>query len=173
MNTKRAFTLVETLVAITILMIAVAGPLTIANKALRSALYARNQVVANYLAQDAMEMVKNIRDNVFLTSGGATWPPSGSHPLSGCINGTCTIDTITSVATISTGSGNLCLQSTTGKFTHSCTSPNTPTLFTRTFQLITVPTNPNEYTVIVTVTWPEGVTAFSEILKGSIYNAIR
>ena len=62
-NTKNAgFTLVETLVAIAILMIAIAGPLTVAEKGLSAAIYARDQMMASYLAQDGMEYVKNVVD---------------------------------------------------------------------------------------------------------------
>lgn len=59
----RAFTLVETLIAITILMIAIAGPLVIATKGLTSANYSKNQMIASYLAQESMEVIKNVRDN--------------------------------------------------------------------------------------------------------------
>ena len=62
-NTKRGFTLVETLVAVAILMVAIAGPLTIANQALTAALASRNTMVATYLAQEGMESIKNIKDN--------------------------------------------------------------------------------------------------------------
>ena len=65
--TRSGFTLVETLVAIAILMIAIAGPLTVAEKGLSAAIYARNQLMASYLAQDAMESIKNVVDSNELT----------------------------------------------------------------------------------------------------------
>ena len=48
-------------------MIAVASPLTIAQKGLASAIYAKDQIIASYLAQDAIEYIinasgKNIAD---------------------------------------------------------------------------------------------------------------
>jgi hypothetical protein len=52
---KSGFTIVETLVAVAILMIAIAGPLTIVNKSLRAAMEAQDQVTAAYLAQDVIE----------------------------------------------------------------------------------------------------------------------
>src|ERR1035437_8020416 len=60
--TSSGFTLVETLVAIAILMIAIAGPLTVAEKGLSAAIYARDKLIGSYLAQDGMEAIKNIVD---------------------------------------------------------------------------------------------------------------
>lgn len=60
---RRGFTLVETLVAITILMIAIAGPLVIATKGLTSATYSKDQMIASFLAQESMEVIKNVHDN--------------------------------------------------------------------------------------------------------------
>jgi type II secretory pathway pseudopilin PulG len=57
------FTLLEALVAISILMVAVVSPITIAQKGLSSASYSKSQMIASYLAQDAIEYVKNVRDN--------------------------------------------------------------------------------------------------------------
>jgi type II secretory pathway pseudopilin PulG len=63
------FTLVETLVAVTVLMIAVAGPLVVASKGLTSANFARDQMTAYFLAQETMEAIKNSRDNFVTTNG--------------------------------------------------------------------------------------------------------
>lgn len=60
---KKAFTIVETLVAITVLMIAISGPLTVSFRALNAAVGSRDQMIASFLAQDALEYVRNIKDN--------------------------------------------------------------------------------------------------------------
>ena len=70
---KKGFTIIETLVAITILMISIAGPLTIAQKGFNAGIYAKDQVTASYLAQDAMEYIKNVRDNNVFASPSQDW----------------------------------------------------------------------------------------------------
>ncbi|MEK7650638.1 MAG: prepilin-type N-terminal cleavage/methylation domain-containing protein [Patescibacteria group bacterium] len=60
-NHSRGFTLVEALVAITILIIGVIGPLQIAARGIGDGIFAANQIAANYLAQEAMELVVNKR----------------------------------------------------------------------------------------------------------------
>ncbi len=60
---QKGFTLIETLVAIFILLISTTGPLTFTQSGLRSSFLARDQVTAFYLAQDAIEIIKNLRDN--------------------------------------------------------------------------------------------------------------
>lgn len=60
-NRSRGFTLVEALVAITILIIGVIGPLQIAARGIGDGIFAANQIAANYLAQEAMELVVNKR----------------------------------------------------------------------------------------------------------------
>jgi type II secretory pathway pseudopilin PulG len=59
---RGGFTLLEALVAVSILMVAVVAPITIAQKGLSSAVYTKNQMIASYLAQDAIEYIKNVRD---------------------------------------------------------------------------------------------------------------
>lgn len=62
-NKARGFTLIETLVAISILMLGVMGPLMIASSSLQNARYGRDQVTASYLAQEGIEYVRFARDN--------------------------------------------------------------------------------------------------------------
>ncbi len=69
--TPKAFTLVETMVATSILVIAVAGPMTLTSRSLASGFYARDQVTAFHLAQEALEVVRAVRDqNILLTLAG-------------------------------------------------------------------------------------------------------
>jgi len=72
-NNTKAFTLVEALVAISILMIAIAGPMTLAQKGLSTASLSKDQMIASFLAQDGIEAVKNIRDQIAISSSGGDW----------------------------------------------------------------------------------------------------
>lgn len=65
-SNKKGFTIIETLVAIFILLVSTTGPLTFAQSGLRSSFLARDQITAFYIAQDSIETLKNIRDNTSL-----------------------------------------------------------------------------------------------------------
>lgn len=58
----QGFTLVEALVAITILLLVVIGPMTAAQKGTQNAYYASEQLTAVFLAQEAIEAVRELRD---------------------------------------------------------------------------------------------------------------
>ena len=69
------FSLVETIVAIAILSVAIIAPMSLARQGLSGAAYARDQVTAFYLAQEAIEFARNTRDNNNLQdkSGSSSW----------------------------------------------------------------------------------------------------
>ncbi|NCT02184.1 type II secretion system protein [Candidatus Parcubacteria bacterium] len=64
--TQQGFTLVETLVSITILLIIVTGPLTISMTSAKSTSFASEQVVAFFLAQEGAEIAQKVRDGYLL-----------------------------------------------------------------------------------------------------------
>ena len=59
---KKGFTLLETLVAISVLLIVIIGPMTIAQKGVQNAYFANEQLTAIFLAQEAIEAVRELRD---------------------------------------------------------------------------------------------------------------
>ena len=65
---NRGFTLIETMVAITLISIAIVAPITLSLKSLESAHYARDQVAASFLAHEAIEDVRAIRDGNILNN---------------------------------------------------------------------------------------------------------
>jgi len=102
---NKGFTLVETMVAIAILMIAILGPMDIASSGLRDSMFARDQATAYYLAQEGIEYIRYVRDYNFLKKS-----PDWLTGLTNCEDSTgsntsinCTID---SVYFFSNSSGN-------------------------------------------------------------------
>jgi Tfp pilus assembly protein PilV len=90
---KGGFTLLEALVAVSILMVAVMAPMTIAQKGLSSATYTKNQMIASYLAQDAIEYIKNKRDEISI---GNNFDWDNLNYFSNCLTDNwCGLDTIT------------------------------------------------------------------------------
>lgn len=62
----RAFTLIETIVSIFIITIVVLGPLTVASDASSYARQTKDTMVATYLAQEAIELLRHQEDSVYL-----------------------------------------------------------------------------------------------------------
>jgi len=174
---KRGFTLIETLVAISVLLIAVVGPLTLATRSLFSALVARDQLTASYLAQDAVEYIRYKRDNNFLA--GEPWL---NGDLSDCVAPKmCRVETERNqIKDCDEDSGGVCKNLTYDEKedTYGYRSVSTeegeevrPTTFNRTVTLYPAVDNPNnEYIIDVTVSWHTGSFENSFTTKEHIYN---
>ena len=67
------FTLLETLVAISILMVAIGGPVALATESLKVVGPTKEKLVATFLAQEAAELIRNMRDRNSLAGGVRTW----------------------------------------------------------------------------------------------------
>ncbi len=62
-TSTKGYSLVESLVAIAILMLSIVGPITIAAKSLQSAQYARQQNTAFFLAQEGISIINTLRND--------------------------------------------------------------------------------------------------------------
>jgi len=72
---QAGFTLIETLVAISLVSVAIVAPMSLVSRSLASAFYARDQVTAYHLAQEGIEAVRAIRDgNILMLTLGQTLP---------------------------------------------------------------------------------------------------
>lgn len=60
---KKGFTLIETVVAVTVLTFALGGPYLLAARSLHDTAYSREEVIASRLAEEGLELAHNIRDN--------------------------------------------------------------------------------------------------------------
>jgi prepilin-type N-terminal cleavage/methylation domain-containing protein len=85
---QKGFTLLETLVAVFILTLALTGPIYIATLAIRSSIESRDNISAYYLAEEAIEVVRNQRDekSLLATEDDATSWTYGIIGSTNCIN---------------------------------------------------------------------------------------
>src|SRR3989344_7388295 len=93
---KNGFTLIETLVAISMIMVGITAAFSVAQIGVSSSSFAKDRITGFFLAQEAFEAVKNRRDLNLLqvNAGGAphwleglTRVPGGGGPRSGPCSG--------------------------------------------------------------------------------------
>lgn len=162
MDTYRAhsgFTLIETFVAISILAFAIIAPLSLASRSLATARYARDQVVASNLAQDAIEFVRAKRDYnliVIAKTGTGDWasgipvstPPASDIPF--------IVDSVYGTIRQCTGTcESIRYDTASGLYTYDTASTVSP--YRRTLTVRRSTTNPDEATVRAQVTWRSSV----------------
>lgn len=162
-TSSRGFTLVETLVAVMLLSVAVVAPMSLASRSLGSAYYARDQITAFYLAQEAIEALRSIRDSQILIIAGSS---SGVPDIFGLIphqNEPFTVDgrkgdASTAIALCNGTCPPLQTDNTLYGYPGVGDDPNlwTPTHFTRTIHAYAIPGSTDEIRVTVTVAWQTG-----------------
>jgi len=169
---QAGFSLVETLVAITILLIVIVGPMTISSSTAKSTSFSSEQVTAFFLAQEGAELVQKARDDLlvpyFADNTQTPWATfsntSGTlqrcYAASGCgleINTNTTGTLITPISCATITNCQLYRNDSTGavrsRFTHTANG-NTLTPFTRKITLTRI--NSDEVSVVSTVTWRTG-----------------
>ena len=144
----RGITIIESLAALAILSVAVAAPLSIAQRGLRVSRLAKEEVTAYFLAQDAIEHIKTGRDSNSLSD--IDWMTGFDNCLSG---NTCSIDTTTDVITTCSGTcPNIRFNSSTAQYGYD--SGWDETFFTRSITMTEL--QAFEVSVDVTVAWPHG-----------------
>ena len=155
--------MLETLVSISILTLAIIGPLALASYSIRSARVSQNQLTTFYLAQEAMEYIKNTRDNNVLDD--KDWL-KGTKDCEKKDYG-CTIDVPNNdiKKCDSSGCQKLKYDSTTGFYNNKNGSD---TIFTRRIELDEV--SKYEEKVTVTVSWQEIFGSKYFVLEENIFD---
>ncbi|MDE2071541.1 MAG: prepilin-type N-terminal cleavage/methylation domain-containing protein [Patescibacteria group bacterium] len=183
----KGFTLIETMVAVLILATAIAGPLTIASKGLSSALIAKDQIGAFYLAQDAMEYVRFLRDTSCLqqsagTQGCSTWLSTLLPCVSADGTQTCALDSfgnpadgVSGHASVVQCTSNVCTPLYYNGATHYFTynsSNATLSLYTRTVSIQNPAFGSNDESVVtVKVVWRDvGGVLRSVVVRENLFN---
>jgi Tfp pilus assembly protein PilV len=180
----KGFTLIETLIAVFLLITAIAGPLTIASKGLTATQVAKDQFIAFYLAQDAMEQVRFMRDSACLAAGiqtggcpTGTWLASLDECVSTDLSRACIMDTTKAPtdidAIVTCGSVTTCAtmnyNTVTNQFTYSGGTPTTQR-FKRSIQIKRA-AGADEALVVVEVSWTTiaGVTRAPVVVREQIF----
>ncbi len=165
---KKGFTLVETMIAISVLMLGITGPLMLVASSLRNALVARDTITAYYLAQEGIEFVRYVRDdNYILRRDGAT----GRGWLEGldlCTTGNgCAVDTVQwffinsygdqlPIEACNTGCTTPQMYLTSAGFYTYVSTGNIAAKYRRAITIVPVGTSNNEVKVTSTITWMDG-----------------
>ena len=173
---NKGFTIIETLVAIFVLLIVTTGPLAFVQQGLQASFLARDQITAFFLAQESIEIMKNIRDNATLTwrSGGnvSDWSAGFGDCRPGNNKGNtvkCNIG-LSSNSNIATSScppnNNKCpsldFNTNTNTFTLPDNNSNNNSKYTRTIYVTRVESE--ELRVIIEVSWESAFSAPKRIV---------
>lgn len=154
-NNQAGFTLIETLVAIAVLIVSLIGPMALVQRSLNSAAYTREQITAFFLGQDAMELLTNIRDNDTKNgTSGFTYARTNCGGANGCI-----MDTTVAPAPVPANAISPCASScppmrkdSTGSF-YGYNNSWDVSEYTRVVRVSQPNGNPDENLIEVILTW--------------------
>ncbi len=184
------FTLIETMVAVSILALAVSGPLLTANRAIVAAEISRDQLTASYLAQEGIEYVRAMRDDEYLKLyvGGDTstaWTnflnvispcrATVSSPSQACSFDPVGTGGVPSLSACPAGSCPQLHLANNGATNYYTTNPSAPgitasTAFTRTIRVVGAGSEatPQDVRVVSTLTWSFHGTPYVVTVTGHL-----
>ena len=143
-HSQQAFTLVETLVSLFILSIAITGAFAAMFYNVGSANAIKNSFIASGLAQEGLEVVRNLRDKDWLESG----QQFGYFGTGGFASGPYRIQW--NSTKLDPAAANPLLKDISGLYSYDA---GNPTIFYRSVDIQSVPPGNVEIKVTVTVTW--------------------
>ncbi len=182
---NRGFTLVETLVAVSVFSFSVLGLLVLLANGVANTAYAKKKAAASYLAAEGVEYVRNLRDTYVLYSGNpATGWSSFKSKLSAAscsgANG-CYFDdrnvsftdttlpmtdlTFAACANSTCTNAPLLYDSTSGKYGYVSGSTSG---FSRKINMVQL--SADEVRIFSTVYWTQGSGTYSSVFSESLFN---
>ena len=171
------FSLVEMLVATSILIIAIVGPMSLVARGVFFSNYAKDQIAAFYLAQEAIEYLRNVRDNNNITGG--TWDTYKGSLINLCMTDSnpsgCKIDvpaTAISSCSSPTNCGLLNRNEVSGLYSYQVGAGFAPTQFERRVKINNEPAsnqNSNEIHIEVEMVWTNGTLTRNFIIKENLF----
>lgn len=172
-NLQKGFTLVETLVAISVLVLAITGAFSAAQGGISSYIFSKDQTISFYLAQESVEQIRNLRDENGLK--GNNWLSGiASGPADPCYFGkSCVTDAYLNTVTVCPAGGcpilnqDLTANSPSYGF-YGYTSSWTPTIYNRQVTLTSV--SADEVSILVTITWTKGFVNRQYKIRENIFN---
>ena len=175
---KQGFTLIETMIAITVMLIAVVAPMSLAQDGVTAARLAQDQIVAFYLAQEGVELVRNMRDYNKLNASFA--PNQLDGALADCVvdplipsERGCYIDATQTQGDYfktdrCSASGCPLIRSNDESYTYKVTADFEDTKYTREIKTWYIGSDTKEVRVEVTVTWPFRQSTRSYTLQSNL-----
>lgn len=154
-NSKKGFTIIEMLVAVFIFTVAISALTLMAGRGIKTANNSQQRITAEFLAIEAMEVVRNVRDSALISSG--VTATENVFSSSGCYNLPADENQNKTCSFSYSGNGVPSLQSCTtcdlylGSTGYTYTTTSTETPFVRKIYLHKL--NQNEVLVRVVVEW--------------------
>ncbi|MEK7062405.1 MAG: prepilin-type N-terminal cleavage/methylation domain-containing protein [Patescibacteria group bacterium] len=165
-NFRRGFTVLETIIAIAVVSLAIAGATSAVRTGLVGASIAKEQVKAFYLTQEAIEVIRNKRDGNILANFNGTptsWLAGISEVGAPCAPGnTCVVDASAySLSNLGCSGWNSCpyLRQDPSAYLYGYNGSWTQTVFRREVQIENVAVD--EINISVQVSWTHGAATRS------------
>ncbi len=169
-NNKAGFTLVETLIAISILVLVTIGVTNGVQRALSSYFFSKDQVIAFYLAQEGFEQIRNIRDVNRINSRDWLFGIALADTDPCAFGQACTVSPTETTAAIRCTTPSSCstlrMSPTQGLYSYNTSWALTP--FVR--QITLTPVTVDEVAVTVTISWSKGDSTRQFRARENLFN---
>lgn len=186
-NTKKksGFTLLETIVAIFLLSLAIVGFLTVMTRGISIGTYAKDEMIASFLAQDAMEFIR-AKKNENILAAPTLWLTGFKGPGGPCrdtsgANHTCRVDSTNDLIPAvrcqppTDPSPGVCrplsYNTSTGLYGYGSGGTWVSTKFTRSITMEEIAPD-REVRVTVTITFPRGGTTKTTRFYQNMFNVL-